>query len=122
MAKQLYAKIERTTGEILKYRQKDNPSRALNKPTVWLPVVDPGEPAFDSKTQRVVKSVIVPDLSDLTKPVPPAARVVIQYQIVALTPGEVSAKDEEEKRSWLEDNIVQVLIDKGVISLADAQV
>lgn len=88
MAKQLYGLLDRTTGEIKKFREFDDPKRALRKRKVWLPINDPGRPAHDPKAQNVTWVYDIPDLSDLAQPVPAAATITVVYTLTNIPTAE----------------------------------
>ena len=68
----LYIKIDRTTGlEIERRDFASDPGRALHKPQVWLPLIASPRPSYDDTTHSLSAApIILPNLSDLSIPVP----------------------------------------------------
>lgn len=89
---EIYAKIDRSTGQIVKRKEFDDPNRALNKPFVWLEVEQETSPSYDVETHKLVPTITQPDLSDLNIDVSPTAKRVQGYNIVALTAQEISTR------------------------------
>ena len=83
--KKWYSKIDRSTGDIVKRKEFDNPERALNKPFVWLPEERDIRPEYDKETHKLVQTETIPDLSDMTVDVSQNAKRVLRFDVVALT-------------------------------------
>jgi len=83
--KKNYAKIDRSTGNIVKRKEFDNPKRALNKPFVWLPEERDAQPEYDKETHKPVQTETIPDLSDMAIDVSQDAKRVLGFDVVALT-------------------------------------
>jgi len=86
--KKWYSKIDRSTGDIVKRKQFNNPERALNKPFVWIPEERDAQPEYDKKTHKLVQTDTIPDLSDMTVDVSPDAKRVLGFDVVALSADE----------------------------------
>jgi len=83
--KKWYSKIDRSTGNIVKRKEFDNPKRALNKPFVWLPEERDAQPEYDKETHKPVQTETIPDLSDMAIDVSQDAKRVLGFDVVALT-------------------------------------
>jgi hypothetical protein len=103
--KKWYSKIDRSTGDIVKRKQFNNPERALNKPFVWIPEERDAQPEYDKKTHKLVQTDTIPDLSDMTVDVSPDDKRVLGFDVVALT--------EEEKAGI---NISKIADSDGVLA------
>jgi hypothetical protein len=85
-----YLKIDRATGNVLVRENKDDPKRALNKPTVWLPLVSDSPLDFDSAAEKLVARLDVPDLADMSRDVASDAVATEGFDVVALTAEEIA--------------------------------
>ena len=85
----LYAKVERETGKILKYREYDVPARVFHKPTVWLLVQKDAIPPYDPKTQRIERTENVPNVAG---GVLGDEEVTLGFNIVPLTQTELDER------------------------------
>ena len=83
--KKWYSKIDRSTGNIVKRKEFDNPKRALNKPFVWLPEERDAQPEYDKETHKLVQTDTIPDLSDMGVDVSQDAKRVLGFGVVVLT-------------------------------------
>jgi len=83
--KKWYSKIDRSTGDIVKRKELNNPERALNKPFVWLPEERDAQPEYNKETHKLVQTEIIPDLSDMSIGVSPDAKRALGFDVVALT-------------------------------------
>jgi hypothetical protein len=83
--KKWYSKIDRSTGDIVKRKELNNPERALDKPFVWIPEERDIEPEYDKETHKLVQTEVIPDLSDTTVDVSPDAKRALGFDVVALT-------------------------------------
>jgi len=83
--KKWYSKIDRSTGNIVKRKEFDNPERALNKPFVWIPEERDAQPEYDKETHKLVQTETIPDLSDMTVDVSQDAKRALGFDVVALT-------------------------------------
>ena len=83
--KKWYSKIDRSTGNIVKRKELNNPERALNKPFVWLPEERDIRPEYDKETHKLVQAETIPDLSDTTVDVSQNAKRALGFDVVALT-------------------------------------
>ena len=83
--KKWYSKIDRSTGNIVKRKELNNPKRALNKPFVWLPEERDAQPEYNKETHKLVQTETIPDLSDMTVDVSPDVKRVLGVNVVALT-------------------------------------
>ena len=83
--KKWYSKIDRSTGDIVKRKEFNNPERALNKPFVWLPEERDAQPDCNKETHKLVQTETIPDLSDMTVDVSQDAKRVLGFDVVALT-------------------------------------
>jgi hypothetical protein len=89
-----HLKIDRATGNVLTREDKDDPIRALNKPTVWLPLVSDPPPDFDSAAEKLVARLDIPDLADLGRDVGAGAVATEGFAVVALTAGEIALREQ----------------------------
>jgi len=103
--KKWYSKIDRSTGNIVKRKEFDNPERALNKPFVWIPEERDIRPEYDKETHKLVQTETIPDLSDMTVDVSPDVKRVLGVNVVALT---------EEERAQV--NIGKIVDSDGVLA------
>ena len=103
--KKWYSKIDRSTGNIVKRKEFDNPERALNKPFVWIPEERDIRPEYDKETHKLVQTETIPDLSDMTVDVSPDAKRALGVNVVALT---------EEERARI--NISKIADSDGVLA------
>ena len=103
--KKWYSKIDRSTGNIVKRKEFNNPERALNKPFVWLPEERDIRPEYDKETHKLVQTETIPDLSDMTVDVSPDVKRVLGVNVVALT---------EEERARI--NISKIADSDGVLA------
>jgi len=83
--KKWYSKIDRSTGNIVKRKELNNPERALNKPFVWIPEERDAQPEYDKETHKLVQTETIPDLSDMTVDVSQDAKRALGFDVVALT-------------------------------------
>ena len=83
--KKWYSKINRSTGDIVKRKELNNPERALNKPFVWIPEERDIEPEYDKETHKLVQTETIPDLSDMNVDVSPDVKRALGFDVVALT-------------------------------------
>jgi hypothetical protein len=83
--KKWYSKIDRSTGNIVKRKELNNPERALNKPFVWLPEERDIRPEYDKETHKLVQAETIPDLSDTTVDVSQDAKRALGFDVVVLT-------------------------------------
>ena len=83
--KKWYSKIDRSTGDIVKRKELNNPERALDKPFVWIPEERDIEPEYDKETHKLVRTETIPDLSDMAIDVSQDAKRVLGFDVVALT-------------------------------------
>jgi len=83
--KKWYSKIDRSTGDIVKRKELNNPERALNKPFVWIPEERDAQPEYDKETHKLVQTETIPDLSDMTVDVSQDAKRALGFDVVALT-------------------------------------
>ena len=83
--KKWYAKIDRSTGGIVKRKEFDNPERALNKPLVWIPEERDAQPDCNKETHKLVQTETIPDLSDMSVDVSQDAKRALGFDVVALT-------------------------------------
>ena len=86
--KKWYSKIDRSTGNIVKRKEFNNPERALNKSFVWLPEERDAQPDCNKETHKLVQTDTIPDLSDMTVDVSPDAKRVLGFDVVALSADE----------------------------------
>jgi len=89
-----HLKVDRATGNVLVREDKDDPVRALNKPTVWLPLVSDSPPSFDPATEKLVARLDIPDLADLGRDVAPDAVATEGFAVVALTVEEIASQEQ----------------------------
>ncbi len=83
--KKLYSKIDRSTGDIVKRKEFNNPERALNKSFVWIPEERDAQPEYNKETHKLVQTETIPDLSDMTVDVSQDAKRALGFDVVALT-------------------------------------
>ena len=103
--KKWYSKIDRSTGDIVKRKELNNPERALNKPFVWLPEERDAQPDYNKETHKLVQTETIPDLSDMAISVPLDAKRALGFDVVVLT--------EEEKARI---NISKIADSDGVLA------
>mgnify|MGYP003149398987 FL=1 len=103
--KKWYSKIDRSTGDIAKRKELNNPERALNKPFVWIPEERDAQPDCNKETHKLVQTETIPDLSDMSVDVSPDAKRALGFDVVALT--------EEEKARI---NISKIADSDGVLA------
>ena len=103
--KKWYSKIDRSTGNIVKRKELNNPERALNKPFVWIPEERDAQPDCNKETHKLVQTETIPDLSDMSVDVSPDAKRALGFDVVALT--------EEEKARI---NISKIADSDGVLA------
>jgi len=103
--KKWYSKIDRSTGNIVKRKEFDNPERALNKPFVWIPEERDIRPEYDKETHKLVQTETIPDLSDMAVDVSQDVKRVLGVNVVALT---------EEERARI--NISKIADSDGVLA------
>ena len=103
--KKWYSKIDRSTGNIVKRKEFNNPERALDKPFVWIPEERDIRPEYDKETHKLVQTETIPDLSDMTVDVSPDVKRVLGVNVVALT---------EEERAQV--NIGKIVDSDGVLA------
>tara|TARA_B100002003_G_C13985243_1_gene476300 strand:- start:450 stop:905 length:456 start_codon:yes stop_codon:yes gene_type:complete len=113
----MYAKIDRSTGGIVKRKEFDNPKRALNKPFVWLPEEQNDKPVFNKETHKLVQTIAQSDLSDLAIDVSPDVKRVFGWDVVALN----SEEKEKKKLSKIAESDVDLVRFTEVILVAIAQ-
>tara|TARA_Y100000310_G_scaffold236502_1_gene239684 strand:+ start:4960 stop:5403 length:444 start_codon:yes stop_codon:yes gene_type:complete len=106
--KKRYAKIDRSTGDVIKRKEFDDPNRVLNKPFVWLEEQRDPEPAYNKETHKLVGTVTQPDLSDLQVDVSSNVKRVFGFDTVALTAQEIDTR-RDEKIDRTNDKMVRVV-------------
>ena len=89
-----HLKVDRATGNVLVREHKDDPIRALNKPTVWLPLVSDPPPSFDPAAEKLVARLDIPDLAALGRDVAPDAVATEGFAVVALTVEEIASQEQ----------------------------
>ena len=89
-----HLKIDRATGNVLVREDKDAPTRALNKPTIWLPLVSDPPPSFDLAAEKLVARLDIPDLADLGRDVASDAVATEGFNVVALTVEEIASQEQ----------------------------
>ena len=94
--KKWYSKIDRSTGNIVKRKELNNPERALNKPFVWLPEERDTQPEYNTETHKLVQTETIPDLSDMAIDVPQDAKRALGFNVVALTEEEKAGIKQEK--------------------------
>ena len=114
----LYVKIDRATGAEMERRDLTDPSRAFNKPSVWLPLTVAATPGFNPNTHKTVRTRTLPSgLSDLAVPVSPSATVADDFTVVALVAAEL-ADVKQAKIAALDQGMVRGVDD--LVALAKA--
>ena len=84
--KKNYAKIDRATGKVLKYKSSEGIERAFNKEVVWLEMELTGKPDYDKDNEKVVQyQRVSADISDLSVDVPPDTKLIRGYDKVDLS-------------------------------------
>tara|TARA_Y100000310_G_C20627424_1_gene786732 strand:+ start:23 stop:463 length:441 start_codon:yes stop_codon:yes gene_type:complete len=114
--KKNYAKIDRSTGDVVDRKNKDNPRRALNKPFVWLEEVRNNAPVHDKETHKAVPVIEQPDLSDLGIPVPVTAKRVFSFNIVALSAQEL--QDNKIRKIASTDHLLARIVEDILVNVA----
>ena len=89
-----HLKVDRATGNVLDREHKDDPVRALDKPTVWLPLVSDPPPSFDSAAEKLVARLDIPDLADMSRDVASDAVATEGFAVVALTVEEIASQEQ----------------------------
>jgi hypothetical protein len=89
-----HLKVDRATGNVLDREHKDDPVRALDKPTVWLPLVSDPPPSFDSAAEKLVARLDIPDLADMSRDVASDAVATEGFAVVALTAEEIALREQ----------------------------
>lgn len=116
-----WAKIDRATGNVLKYKREKELNRDLTKKYVWIEEVQGTSENYDPATQRLKQSIVQPDLSDLNVPVDPNAQRVLNRVAINLTQEQLDQKDIQEVASLdkrmmrIAEDIVAVVVCKGVL-------
>ena len=119
--KKWYSKIDRSTGNIVKRKEFDNPKRALNKPFVWLPEERDAQPDYNKETHKLVQTDTIPDLSDMTVDVSPDDKRVLGFDVVALTEEEkagINTKeiaDSDGTLARMTEDILVIIAQGGVL-------
>ena len=94
-----WVKIDRKTGDVLKMRTENNLYRIFNKPHVWIEVERKDAPEYNSLTHKLNKTVVQPDLSDLSVDVPSSSKRVEDWEVVALSDSEIAANKDAQYSS-----------------------
>jgi hypothetical protein len=84
-----WVKIDRATGKDLKYKKADSLKRDFSKKYVWIEFQEGAQPIYNPETQKIVKAVTQPDLSNLSIDVDPTAKRIEGWTIVALDTAEL---------------------------------
>ena len=71
-----WVKIDRKTGNVLKMRTEDSLNRVFNKSSVWIELEKKDAPEYNSITHKLNKTIVQPDLSDLSVDVPSSSKRV----------------------------------------------
>lgn len=112
----MYWLIDRETNQVRKTKQSLN-RRALHKPVVWLEVVHEPPPAYDSRTQFLKQETDIPDLSDLSVPVPEDAKIVIREVIVNKSAQQMN--DEHLNEIAATDGLLNRIIEDIMVAIAN---
>ena len=122
--KKWYSKIDRSTGNIVKRKEFDNPKRALNKPFVWIPEERDTQPDYNKETHKIVQTETIPDLSDMTVDVPQDAKRALGFDVVALTEEEKAQintrkiADSDGVLARMTEDILVIIAQGGVLEKA----
>lgn len=120
-----WAKIDRATGNVLKYKREKELKRVLNKKYVWIEEVQGTSDVYDSATHKLKESVVLPDLSDLSVDVDPSVQRVINRVAVALTQDELDQRKIrdiaglDKRMPRISEDIVSVLVCRGKLDWVD---
>ena len=119
--KKWYSKIDRSTGNIVKRKEFNNPERALNKPFVWLPEERDIRPEYDKETHKLVQTETIPDLSDTTVDVSQDAKRALGFDVVVLTEEEKAQintreiADSDGTLARMTEDILVIIAQGGVL-------
>ena len=94
-----WVKIDRKTGNVLKMRTEDSLNRVFNKPFVWIELEKKDAPEYNSITHKLNKTIVQPDLSDLSVDVPSSSKRVEDWETVALSDSEIAANKDAQYSS-----------------------
>ncbi len=91
-----WVKIDRKTGNVLKMRTEDSLNRVFNKSSVWIELEKKDAPEYNSITHKLNKTIVQPDLSDLSVDVPSSSKRVEDWETVALSDSEIAANKDAQ--------------------------
>jgi hypothetical protein len=94
-----WVKIDRKTGNVLKMRTEDSLNRVFNKSSVWIELEKKDAPEYNSITHKLNKTIVQPDLSDLSVDVPSSSKRVEDWETVALSDSEIAANKDAQYSS-----------------------
>lgn len=122
--KKKWVKIDRlvSTPHELEVRKEVELKRDLKSQFVWVQEVEEPRPVFDPNTEKLKKVYVLPDLSDLSKPVKPSVKRVVTYNVSPLNADEIKNKKIREIISTdksmprITENVITLLVEKGVIA------
>lgn len=126
----IFVKINRADGSIMRQKKADEMYRVFNKSTVWLELVRTSPPPHDEETQKLVKTLSQPDMSDLDVDVDPSTKRIEGWEVVALTGQEIIDRQIEadqqyirnearDKAMWVLVELISKLLADGVITAGD---
>lgn len=91
-----WVKIDRKTGNVLKMRTEDSLNRTFNKTSVWIELERKNVPEHNPITHKLNKTIVQPDLSDLSVDVPSSSKRVEDWEVVALSDSEIAANKDAQ--------------------------
>ena len=120
-----WAKIDRATGNVVKYKRAKELKRVLNKKYVWVEEVEGERPAYDPDKQQIRPKPTLPDLSDLSKPVDASVQRVLNYEVLSLSDEQVKSKTIEKivrtdkRMARITEDLLSILVCKGDVKWTD---
>jgi hypothetical protein len=120
-----WAKIDRATGNVLKYKREKELKRVLNKKYVWVEEIEGERPSYDPDKQQIRPKPTLPDLSDLSKSVDASVQRVINYEVVNLSDEQVESKVIEKivwtdkRMARITEDLLSILVCKGDVKWTD---
>jgi len=120
-----WAKIDRATGNVIKYKRSKELKRVLDKKYVWVEEVEGERPTYDPDKQQIRPKPTLPDLSDLSKPVDASVQRVINYEVVSLNDKQIAQKvmakivAMDTRMARITEDLLSILVCKGDVKWTD---
>lgn len=120
-----WAKIDRATGNVVKYKRAKELKRVLDKKYVWVEEIEGERPSFDPDKQQIRPKPTLPDLSDLSKSVDASVQRVINYEVVNFSDKQIEEQtiskivETDKRMARITEDLLSILVCKGDVKWTD---